>query len=104
MRMTLGETEYNIFVDGYSLSDDAYYNRVEGEVFGPVRMRNTPLTGQRSGLGYLIGKVGEFRTTAALKDFATQRALVETDYIDLRFTYFAHECLKNAKIDLIEKK
>lgn len=104
MRMTLGETEYNIFVDGYSLSDDAYYNRVEGEVFGPIRMRNTPLTGQRGGLGYLVGKVGEFRTTNALKDFAAQRPLVENDYLDLRYTYFAHECLKNAQIELTEKK
>lgn len=104
IRSSLGETEYNIFVNGYSLSDDIFYNRVEGEIVGPVQINAGMMPGVKAGLGYMIAVPTEFQTTGPMKPFDVQRQLVHSDYFDLRFTYWAHQCLKDADIELVAVK
>lgn len=104
LRQLFGETEYTIFIGGYSLADDIFYNRVEGELVGPVRFDRTMLPGTRQMMGMLLAKVGEFSKTGAAKSFDQQKQLLTSDYYDLRYTYFAHECLKNATIELVASK
>lgn len=101
LRQAFSENDYIIFTLGYSLADDVFYNRVEGEVVGPVRFDKTPTPDDRGVLGYMLVRPRAFMKSLPLKSFEAQRPLVETDYYDLRFTYFAHECLKNAKIEFL---
>jgi len=102
LRTAFGETEYTIFTNGYSMCDDIFYNRVEEEVVGPFAQVVVPLTKERGGLGYMLVKVIEFRQLQPLKDFNAQKPLVMNDFADLRFLYFASECLNDADIKLFE--
>lgn len=104
LRNFLGENEYSIFINGYSLADDMFYNRLEGEVVGPVKANRTLLPGMSSRMGYITGKVIDFKKNSALKPFDAQRAMVEQDFLDLNFTFYAHECVRNAKIELTTLK
>ncbi|MFG0317240.1 MAG: hypothetical protein ACF8XB_08210 [Planctomycetota bacterium JB042] len=100
LRQAYSENDYLIYITGYSLADDVFYNRVEGELVGPVRMDKAILPGMRDSLGYMYVQVKDYQKTQPLKSFDAQRPLVESDYFDLRFTYFAHDCFKNAQIEL----
>lgn len=104
LRNFLGENEYTIFINGYSFADDIFYNRIEGDTVGPMKANRTVLPGMRSRMGYLIGQVKSFGFNSALKNFEQQRAMVEQDYIDLNFAFFAHDALKGSKIDLTTKR
>lgn len=104
IRNFLGENEYSIFINGYSFADDIFYNRVEGETVGPMKANRTILPGMRSRMGYLIAQVKSFGRNSSLKGFEQQRAMVQQDFVDLNFAYFAHDALKNSKIVFTEKK
>ncbi len=103
LRQAFSENQYLIFMQGYSLADDIFYNRVEGDLLGPVKIDMAAMAGMREALGYMLVKVLNFTKTQTIKEFEIQKALVVLDYHDLRFSNFAHECLKNAKITLTEK-
>ncbi|MBI4879236.1 MAG: hypothetical protein HY812_06200 [Planctomycetes bacterium] len=103
LRQCFSENQYLIFIQGYSLADDIFYNRVEGDVVGPVKIEMAVLPGMRETLGYMLVKVLTFTKSTPIREFEIQKALVVSDYHDLRFSSFAHECLKNAKITLTEK-
>jgi hypothetical protein len=103
LRNYLGESEYSIFINGYSVADDMFYNRVENENVGPIKSNRTVLAGMRSRMGYLVVRPIEFKMSQSLKPFDVQRPFVTQDYFDLNFTYFGHECLKNADIVLTKK-
>lgn len=102
IRNAIGETEYAIFVAGYSLADDLFYNRVPGEKVGPVALARSLLPGLKGGLGYMVAEVTGLQITTPLKPFEQQKPLVLSDYYDLQYIYWAHECLKNAEIELVE--
>jgi hypothetical protein len=104
LRNHLGENEYTIFVNGYSLADDLFYNREEGEIVGPMRVNRTVIPGLRSRMGFLVAQPVSFSKNSALKSFEQQRAMVEQDYHDLNFAFFAAEALKNSKIELTLKR
>lgn len=100
LRQAYSENDYLIFITGYSLADDVFYNRVEGDLVGPVKMDKAILPGMRESLGYMYVQVRDYQKTQPLKGFDAQRPLVESDYYDLRFSYFAHDCFRNAQIEL----
>lgn len=100
IRNAIAETEYAIFMAGYSLADDLFYNRQPGERVGPVAVTRSLLPGLKGGLGYLVAEATEFAFITPLKPFDQQKALVTSDYFDLMYTYWAHECLKSADIVL----
>ncbi len=100
LRQAFSENDYIIFMTGHSLADDVFYNRVEGEIVGPVKMDSAILPGMRDSLGYMFVRVLDFQKTQALKEFDVQRPLIVSDFFDQRFCYFAHESLKNADIEL----
>lgn len=104
LRNFLGENEYTIFINGYSFADDIFYNRIEGDTVGPMKANRTLLPGMRSRMGYMIAQVKSFGFNSSLKSFEQQRAMVEQDYLDLNFAYFAHEALKSSKIELTKKR
>ena len=100
LRQSFSENDYLIFMTGYSLTDDVFYNRAEGDVVGPVKMDKSILPGMRATLGYMYVQVRDFQKSQPLKSFDAQKPLVESDFYDLKFTYFAHDCFKNAQIEL----
>lgn len=100
IRNLCGETEYIIFINGYSLADDLFYNRLPGEIVGPVKVHHSVLPGLKEAMGYIVAQVVDFRRSGALKAFESQRPLVESDYYDLRFIYFSEECLEKADVEL----
>ena len=101
LRQSFSENDYLIFMTGYSLADDVFYNRVEKDVVGPVKMDKSILPGMRETLGYMYVQVRDFQKSQPLKSFDAQKPLVESDYFDLRFAFFAHDAFKNAQIELI---
>ncbi|MFH0944930.1 MAG: hypothetical protein V2A76_07005 [Planctomycetota bacterium] len=103
LRTVFGETEYSILRTGYSVADDIFYNREEGEVIGPRLVLTAQQPGMREGFGYLLVRVNRFGYTTTKKPFEVQKPLLVSDYFDLKFFYFAQQCLKNASIGLTKR-
>ena len=103
LRTVFGETEYSILRSGYSVADDIFYNLEEGAVVGPLKMLTGQQPGMREGFGYLLVRVNRFGYTTTKKAFEVQKPLLMSDYHDLKFFHFAHECLKNASIGLTKR-
>jgi len=104
LRQLLGESEYQILRDGYSIADDVFYNRVEGDVVGPYRITSAQQPGMRERYGYVLIRVKAFATTAEAKPFDVQKPFVKSDYHDLRLYHFGHECLKNADLEITRRE
>lgn len=86
----LGESEYTVFVDGYSIADEIYYHQNVGSLDGPFKGIH----------GYYITRV-DGRTGPKKPILLTDeniRSMVREDYVMQNFVVFAQEALQNAEV------
>lgn len=102
LRMALADSSKSALISGYSLADYAFYCGEPGEIIGPVK-KNWSDLGNPVHKGLYMARVKEFRRSQHLKPYDQAKAMVSTDYADLKFTHWAQECLRNADIKLTLK-
>lgn len=86
----LGESEFTVFVDGYSIADEIYYHQNVGSIDGPFKGIH----------GYYITRV-DGRTGSKKPILLTDenmRKMVREDYVMQHFVEYAEECLQNAEV------
>ncbi|MFH2002270.1 MAG: hypothetical protein ABIK28_21545 [Planctomycetota bacterium] len=103
LRMALADSSKSALITGYSLADYAFYCADTNEIIGPVMKRWSDL-GNPVHKGLYLARVTEFRRSQYLKPYDQAKAMVVTDYADLKFTYWAQQCLRDADIELTLKK
>jgi hypothetical protein len=96
LRVRLTESELSIFLQGYSLVDDMFYNGVPGEIFGPWRATcRRHVWGAEINTGVWLCEVVNYvrgRPLAPLED--ANRIQAEDDFLSLNYLYWAQECLE----------
>jgi len=95
LRMTMTEDELSIFLDGYSLADDAFYHGHPGQVFGPFPMEcRRHAWGAESNAGAWAVYVRDYSRRQTLPPFdGDNKDLATEDYLDLNYFYWSSECL-----------
>jgi hypothetical protein len=95
LRVRMTESELSIFLQGYSLVDDMFYNGVPGEIFGPWRATcRRHVWGAEINTGVWLCEVESYvrgRPLAPLED--ANRIQAEDDFLSLNYLYWAQECL-----------
>ncbi|MHC4941441.1 MAG: hypothetical protein ACYTG7_00315 [Planctomycetota bacterium] len=103
LRMALADSPKSALISGYSLADYIFYCADTNEVIGPVAKHWSDM-GNPVHKGLYLVKVVEFRRSQYLKPFEQSAEMAKTDYADLKFVWWAQECLRKADIDLTPKK
>lgn len=101
LRMALADSSKSALITGYSLADYIFYRADSGEVIGPVVKRWGDMSNPVHKGVYLV-KVVEFRRSQFLKPYEQNKEMVQTDYADLKFNWWAQECLKAGDIQLTQ--
>lgn len=96
LRMRLTESELSIFLSGYSLSDDMFYNGLPGEIFGPYRQRcRRHAWGAEVNAGVWMTQVVNYTRGRALAPMdGTNYDQARDDFLDLNYLYWSQECLR----------
>ncbi len=94
-RMRLAESELSIFLTGYSITDDAFYHGVPGEIFGPWPQRcRRHAWGGEANAGVWMLRVEDFTRRQVLPPFEDRnRTLAIEDYTDLTYQNWSEELL-----------
>ena len=95
LRLTMTEDELAIFLEGYSLADDAFYHGHPGEVFGPFPMTcRRHAWGAETNAGAWAVYVRDFSRRQTLLPFeGDNKTLAYEDFLDLNYFHWASECL-----------
>ena len=87
----MGESDYDMFLLGASVTDHVFFDQEVGTVDGPFRGPH----------GYYITRVKSrtqpTRPALSLKD-ANQRDLIVQDYVSCRFNQYAREVVEKATL------
>ena len=86
----LGESEYTVFVDGYSIADEVYYHQNVGSIDGPFKGK----------YGYYITRVdgrSGAKKPITLAD-ENMRSMVLEDYVMQHFVVYAQQMLEQAEV------
>lgn len=102
LRSCFDEKTKTILNGGYSLADDIFYNKKEGEIVGPILVTRADFGIPVFKGAYLIKVVG-YRSMQSLRPFEESRPMVEMDYVDLGFLNWAAKALARSDIKLTRK-
>ncbi len=99
LRSTFDEKTKTILSEGYSLADDIFYNKKDGDIVGPLMVMRGDF-GVPVFKGAYLAKVVSYRTMQDLRPFEDSRPMVEMDYVDLGFLRWSSKVLADSEIVL----
>lgn len=102
LRMKLTESDLSIFLSGYSMADDLFYNGVPGEVYGPYHQRcRRHAWGAELNAGVWLAQVSGFTRSRPLGPLeGVNYDQAKEDFLDLNYLYWSQECLEHMIADV----
>ncbi|RKY19948.1 MAG: hypothetical protein DRQ55_09175, partial [Planctomycetota bacterium] len=96
LRIRITESELSIFLQGYSMIDDLFYNGQRGEIFGPyAETCRRHVWGAEINAGVWVARVKNYVRGRPLAPLEGSNELqAKDDFLSQNYLYWSQECLK----------